>query len=133
MISSGSKQEVPGWSGFISVTGHVPTNTTTIDYYPVINSPITDNKVVQHCLKMSEDATREVGQDYVVTTFDLGVCMRAYPIIWKQPTRYEKHIVMIGSFHVVCAFLKMIGKKMAGTGLTDLFLEAGLITSGWIS
>ena len=130
MISSGSHQEVPGWAGFISVTGDIPTSTTTIDYYPVINRPITDNTTVQQCLKLSEDATNEVGQEYVVTTFDLGVCMRAYPIIWKSPARYEKHIVMIGSFHVVCAYLKMIGKKMAGTGMSDIFLEAGLITSG---
>ena len=71
-----------------------------------------------------------MGQEYVVTTFDLGVCMWAYHIIWKSPARYEKHIVMIGSFHVVCAYHKMIGKKMAGTGMSDIFLEAGLSTSG---
>ena len=37
---------------------------------------------------------------------------------------------MIGSFHVVCAFMKMVGKKMEGSGLSDVLLEAGLMTSG---
>jgi hypothetical protein len=32
----------------------------------------------------------------VVTTFDLGVCMKAYPIIWNQPKKFEDHIIMIG-------------------------------------
>ncbi|MEW8548338.1 MAG: hypothetical protein AB2693_32950, partial [Candidatus Thiodiazotropha sp.] len=103
---------------------------TTIDYYPVINSPITDYKTVQQCLEYSESATREVGQDYVITSFDLGVCMKAFPLIWNNPIRYQKHIVMIGSFHTVCAYLKMLGKKMNGTGLDDIFIEAGLITTG---
>ena len=56
--------------------------------------------------------------------------MKAYPIIWNNPQRYSKHIVLIGTFHLVCAYLKMIGKKMAGTGFDDIFTEAGLITCG---
>jgi hypothetical protein len=40
-----------------------------------------DNKAVQKCFRYSEQGAREVGQKYVVTTFDLGVCMKAYPII----------------------------------------------------
>ncbi|KAL8562247.1 hypothetical protein ACOMHN_005232 [Nucella lapillus] len=34
--------------------------------------------------------------------------MKAYPLIWNQPQRFEKHIVLIGTFHIVCAYLKMI-------------------------
>jgi len=78
----------------------------------------------------AEQATQEVGQEYILCTFDLGVCMKAFPLVWNNPVRYQKHIVLIGSFHVACAYMKMIGKKMQGTGLGDIFLEAGLITSG---
>jgi hypothetical protein len=34
---------------------------------------------------------------------------------------------MIGTFHAVSAYFKMIGKKMEGTGLSDILLEACLI------
>ena len=71
----------PGWAGFVSVTGDSPTSTTTTDYYPVINYPITDYKTVQQCLEYAESVSREVGQDDDITTFDLGVCMKAYPLI----------------------------------------------------
>ena len=50
----------------------------------------------------SEQGAREVGQKYVVTTFDLGVCMKAYPIIWNQPKKFEDHIIMIGVLCCVC-------------------------------
>jgi hypothetical protein len=59
--------------------------------------------------------------------------MKAYPIIWNQPKRFEDHIIMIGTFHVVCAYFKMIGKKMEGTGLSDILLEASLIGSGSVT
>ena len=98
LSSSNSVQKVPGWSGFVSVTGSIPSSTATINYYPVINNPITDYKTVQQCLEYAESASRasrEVGQDFVITTFDLGVCMKVYPLIWNNPLRYQKHIVMI--------------------------------------
>ena len=114
----------------MSQIGTAPMNLTTIDYYPVIAEPITDYRTVPECLRYAEQATGEVGQEYVITTFDLGVCMKAFPLIWNIPIRYEKHIILIGTFHLACAYLKMIGKKMAGSGLSDILLEAGLIGSG---
>ena len=56
--------------------------------------------------------------------------MKANPIIWKNPEFYDDHIVMIGSFHLICAHLKMIGKKMNESGLADVLLEAGVISVG---
>jgi hypothetical protein len=95
-LSSYLEQELPGLVGFWSLLGDEPPRLTIIDYYPVIDQPITDNKAVQECLRYSEQGAREVGQKYVVTTFDLGVCMKAYPIIWNQPKKFEDHIIMIG-------------------------------------
>jgi hypothetical protein len=108
--SDRSNQPVSGWAGYVSTTGEKPTKTTTIDYYPVINCPITEYRAVQECLRYSEEASKEVGQQYVITTFDLGVCMKAYPLVWLHPEKYQQHIVMIGSFHVICAYFKMLGK-----------------------
>ena len=90
LSSSISVQEVPGWSGFVSVTGGIPTSTTTIDYYSVINNPITDYKTVQQCLEYAESVSREVGQDFVITIFDLGVCMKVYPLTWNNPPQISE-------------------------------------------
>ena len=58
--------------------------------------------------------------------------MKAYPLIWNEPERYKKHIVLIGTFHLVCAYMKATG-KMAGSGLSEVFFEAGLVGSGSLS
>ena len=90
MLCQKTRQEVPRWNGFISLNEEKATNMTTIDYYPVIANPITEYKTVQECLKYAEEATNEVNQQYVITTFDLEVCKKAYPLIWNNPTRYGK-------------------------------------------
>ena len=88
---------------------------------------------MKECLRYAEEASKEVGQAYTITTFDLGVCMKALPLIWNNPVKYSKHIVLIGTFHLICAYLKMVGKKMDGSGLSDIMIEAGLMTSGSLS
>ena len=69
----------------------------------------------------------------MITSFDLGVCMKAYSLVWNYPNRYENNIIMIGTFHLACSYLKMIGKKMECSGLSDILLEAGLISPGSLS
>ena len=52
------------------------------------------------------------------------------PLGLDDPGKYKNHIVMVGTFHLVCAYFKTVGKKMAGSGLSDVLLEAGLIGTG---
>ena len=87
-IGSNGKQPVPGLGGFISATGIPPPRKSTVDYFIPIHQPITDNAVVHELLKRSEEATAEVGQKWVLNTFDLGVCMKALPIIWRYPEEF---------------------------------------------
>ena len=132
MDGSKTQQSVPGLTGFLSKIGTVPESLTSIDYYPVISNPITEYKTVQECMRFAECATQEVQQEYTIITFDLGVCMKAYPLIWSQPEKYSTHIILIGTFHLSCAFMKMLAKKMEGSGFSDILLEADLIGSGSI-
>ena len=45
-LSAYLEQELPGLAGFWSVLGDEPSRLTIIDYYSVINQPITDSKAV---------------------------------------------------------------------------------------
>ncbi|KAJ8353772.1 hypothetical protein SKAU_G00213390 [Synaphobranchus kaupii] len=66
------KQKVSGQGGFISVTGVRPERKSHIDYFTPIDQPITANETVAELLDRTEAATDEVGQEHVVSTFDLG-------------------------------------------------------------
>ena len=97
-------QTVPNWPGFVSETGSTPDRLTSLDYYPVIFHPITEYSTVQECLRYAEKATDEVGQFWVYSTFDLGVCMKAFPLIWNFPEKFNRHIVMVGTFHLTMGY-----------------------------
>lgn len=131
MISSKGQQRVCGIGGFISCTGTRPLRKSTIEYYTPINQPITDYEVVSELLRRSEEATSEVGQQYTINTFDLGVVMKALPLIWKFPERYNKHLILLGQFHTVMNYIGMItGHKCRGSGYAEILLEAQLVTNG---
>lgn len=96
--SSGVKQVVPGYGGFVSASGVAPARRSTIEYLTPIHEPFTEYSVIKELLRRSEDATRQVGQEYVLITFDLGGCMKALPLIWKHPDVYQKHGILPGPF-----------------------------------
>ena len=70
-----------------------PQKITTIDYHPDIYHPITQYSAVQECLKYTEKATDEVGHEYAAITFDLGVCSKAYPLLWNFQQLFNRHII----------------------------------------
>lgn len=110
--------------------GEAPKKKSTLEYFTHISHPITENAVVQDLLNHSEAATSEVGQKYTLNTFDLGVVMKACPIIWKYAERYQKHIVTPGPFHTAMNYIGMItAHKCRGSSYAELVLEAGLVTS----
>ena len=131
MVGSNGNQPVPAFGGFISATGTAPMKKSTIDYFTPINQPITEYAVVKELLRRSEEATTAVGQQYVINTFDLGVCMKALPLIWSFPEKYSSHVVIPGQFHTVMNYIGMItAHKCRGSGYAEILTEAQLVTSG---
>lgn len=82
----------------MSASGVAPARRSTIEYLTPIHEPFTEYSVIKELLRRSEDATRQVGQEYVLITFDLCGCMKALPLIWKHPDVYQKHGILPGPF-----------------------------------
>ena len=82
-------------------------------------------------LKHSEEATAEAGQKGVINTFDLGVCMKALPIIWRLPNEFAKHVTLAGPFPTSMNYIGMLtNHKMLGSGYKEILFKAQLVTSG---
>ena len=58
MLGVSEAKAVPGWTGVLSSTEKSPLRLAAIDYYPVINHPITEYKTVQECLRFAEEASK---------------------------------------------------------------------------
>ena len=117
--------DIPEWGGYVSITGEKPKRKTIISCFPVIHQPITEYKTVQECPRKVEEATKELGHEYAMIMLHFGFCMKAYPLVWNGPFCYDKDILLIRTFHLICAFFHVIRKKIKGCGFS--------YTWGWVS
>ena len=122
---------MPNIGGFISLIGLVPQKKTMTDFYEPVHFPITQYETAEERLSRSVEATKTIGQEYVINTFDLGVCMKALPLVCKYPDQYSKHIIFPGPFHTKMNFVSMpTKKKERESGCTEILTETKLVTSG---
>ena len=75
--SDTDEQIIPGLSVWVLAKAHLPKFLTIIGYYPMINAPITDLKTIQECMRCNQEGSTEAGQEHTISTFDLGVCVKA--------------------------------------------------------
>ena len=77
----------------------------------MLNESITEYNVVRELLARCVNTTPDVGQKYPIITFDLGVVLKAMPIIWDKPDLYRNHIILIGLFYANMNYMHMIGSS----------------------
>ena len=67
----------------------------------------------------------------MINTSDLRICMKAFPVVWKYPDQYSKHIIFPGLFQTKMNFIGILTKKKArGSGYAAILIEAKLVTFG---
>ena len=95
--------------------------------------PITEYRTIQERLRQDEEGFNQVGRKYAISTFDFGKCMQAYLLVWNDPFRYDKNILLIGTFQLnCCAYFYFIEEKMKSCGFFDVLLEAKLVKSATV-
>ena len=75
------QRTVPAFDGFVSANSTAPLKKISIDYYKPLNEPVIENSIVVEMLRHSGEATAEVSQKYVISTYDLSIFIKALPII----------------------------------------------------
>ena len=126
-------QRVGSWTGFnIKTRDNVHVKPDKVGYLPTINAPATELTTVQEILSQSASIQEYIGLDKVAVVMDQALYAKATEVAWKQQQRFEKVILMMGNFHVICNMLSIIGKLFRDAGLRDLAVESGVIAEGSI-
>lgn len=99
---------------------------------PPINAPITENKTVMHTIKVSQQITELAKQKFTFITYDLAAAKKAYGILWTHQDRFHNVFVLLGTFHMSCAYIGGLGKLVKGCGVEEVVLEAGICAEGSI-
>ncbi|GFN75838.1 hypothetical protein PoB_000234400 [Plakobranchus ocellatus] len=97
-----------------------------------LSQPITEHSTVQEVLKISQEAGKAADQKFTCITFDLAVAKMAYSLVWQDKILYNDVIIHLGVFHILCAYLKAIGKMMCGSGFEEVVIECKTCATGSI-
>jgi len=56
----------------------------------------------------------------------------AFNIVWSDIAKYNKVIINLGPFHVICSYLNTRGKMVSASGFEDIVIESNICASGSI-
>ena len=90
-----------------------------------INNSPTDPAVVSETLRRSISIADELGKKFFCVTFDLAMAKLALKIQAADSIN-DRLFIHLGSFHILMAFLKVIGKFINGSGLINLLVDCGI-------
>ena len=130
-VMTDSQQTVPGWSGFNAVASNqkIPPK-SAIGYCQLIDASPTELSTVYTLLKKSLEMATQLGLDDTVVVLDQAIYAKAVEVVWKHTEEFKAIVLRMGSFHITCVLLSVIGKRFRDGGLRDLLLVSGLVGSG---
>ena len=100
---------------------------------PLLPDRIQSPATTRHLMNIVIHITNTINkQQPAVITADQPVYAVAKALQWKYPDLYgeDRIVMMMGGLHIEMAIQNIIGKWLAGSGWTDIFLKAGVATAG---
>ena len=61
---------------------------------------------------------------------DQAIYAKATEVAWSHTEKFQPVILRLGTFHTICMFLAVIGKRFGNAGLRDIAIESGVIAEG---
>ncbi len=101
--------------------------TTTVGYLPVLNSPAHDSDtlctVIRRCLTISEKL--HPGKSTVITLDEQLYC-KAKELQWSSPDTCRTLRLRLGGFHIALNYMKVTVKHMTDSGLAEVWTESSV-------
>ena len=97
-----------------------------LEYLPVVSLPPKDNVIkwyLDMILQMADDL--EIGHIFVHA--DKAVISKMYMIMWLQQQKYDRIIPLMGGFHLLLVYLKILYKKYGCLGSDQWWVAGGVI------
>lgn len=101
-----------------------------ISYLTPINLSPTSTAVVRQTLLESQQITKECSQKYIQVTYDLAIAKVALQIQSTDSPQFDNIFIHLGSFHIMMAFFKAIGKFIDNCGLSQMMVDSNLLAGG---
>ena len=119
-------QFMPSWTASNSIWTDENNPEKIIAFLPVLPYPVTDHSTVYTAMKNFMDIRCQLQQNEIPMYCDEGVYCIVRGIQLMRPKEFQTLVPCLGTFHMVKAALRCIGKYLEGSGAGLTWLEAGV-------
>lgn len=82
-----------------------------VGHLPTINAPATKMKTVNEILCKLYEIRKVLNLKEKVVVMDQALYAKGAEIKWQHPNTYSFIILRLGTFHTICNFMAIIGKR----------------------
>ena len=130
-MTDAEKQRIPSWTGFnIQTRDSLTVSKDVVGYMPTINAAATELTTVAEILNQSELVRKALQLEEIVVVLDQALYTKAAEIIWKHTDKYSRIILRLGTFHIVCNLLAILGARFQDAGRRHMCIQTNLTAEG---
>lgn len=89
----------------------IPPTKSVVGYCQLIDASTTELSTVYTLLKKSVEMAAQMGLDDTVVVLDQAIYAKALEVVWKQKEMFRSVVLRMGSFHIICTFLAVLGRR----------------------
>ena len=120
---------VGSWTAFMKDKSWKNTVKCKLEYLPVIPFP-TGDTTVKYYLDMIKDLAEELGLDIYLFMQTKQLTAKSTWYFGCIKYKYNKIISLLGGFHILLVYLKILYKKYGCLGLQHWWVDAGAVADG---
>ncbi|CAH1645610.1 unnamed protein product [Spodoptera littoralis] len=104
-----------------------------ISYLTTINASPTNTSVILETMRQAQQIADECSEDYMEVTYDLAIAKVALQLQSAEKPKYNNLFIHLGSFHIMMAYFKAVGKFIDNSGLTNIMENAEILANGSVN
>lgn len=124
---------VPAWVGYNSKIHKDTSAKQRISYLTTINESPTNISVILETMRQAQQLSEECDEDYMEVTYDLAIAKVALQLQSTEKPKFDNLFIHLGTFHVMMAYFKAVGKFIDNCGLTNIMENADILASGSVN
>ena len=121
------------WRGWNAFTVNDPLPIQNIGYVKNICHSPTQLNVVKLTMDKAEKLRREVGEEYILNTYDLAIAKPAWRIQDTEKPAFDRIFIETGPFHLIMAYFAGLGYYITMSGIEELLVLCEILGSGSIA
>ena len=120
---------VGSWTAFNKEVTSVETTKSRNEYLPTIPHP-PDDSICKYYLDYIIDLADSLHLEHIFVHCDQAVFYKMSQIMWKELGKYNKIKCLMGGFHILLVWLKVLNKQFGALGFRNWWCQANVISEG---